>query len=90
MYTQRRDSRSPGRVGVERRSGGGNGVDRQKEGGVGNEPGFEKLSIYIPQKRLGKRPVERLMKLGRRRDRSVSHRIVETIRQYVQRAENET
>jgi hypothetical protein len=50
-------------------------MHRQKGGE--NEPALEKLSIYIPQKGLGKRPGERLMKLGRRRDRSVSHGIVE-------------
>ena len=34
---------------------------------MGNELGFEKLSIYVPQKELVERPGERLMKLGRRR-----------------------
>jgi hypothetical protein len=86
LYTQRRDSRLPGRVGVERRSGGGDGVSRQKGGG---EPGLEKLLIYIPQKRLGKRPVERLMKRSQRRDQPENCLVVETIRQYVQREESE-
>ncbi|MEN6368179.1 MAG: hypothetical protein ABFD77_00575 [Thermotogota bacterium] len=49
----------------------------------------DKLSIYIPQKRLEEKPVERLMKLGKRRDRSVNYLVVEAILQYVAREENE-
>ncbi len=48
----------------------------------------DKLSIYIPQKRLEEKPVERLMKLGKRRDRSVNYLVVEAILQYVSREEN--
>jgi predicted transcriptional regulator len=49
----------------------------------------DKLSIYIPRKRLEEKPVERLVKLGRRRDRSVNYLVVEAILQYVAREENE-
>ncbi|MDD5265032.1 MAG: hypothetical protein PHU43_09390 [Candidatus Bipolaricaulis sp.] len=49
----------------------------------------DKLSIYIPQKRLEEKPVERLMKLGKRRDRSVNYLVVEAILEYVAREENE-
>ena len=49
----------------------------------------DKLSIYIPQRRLEEKPVERLMKLGKRRDRSVNYLVVEAILEYVTREENE-
>lgn len=48
----------------------------------------DKLSIYIPQKRLEEKPVERLMKLGKRRDRSVNYLVVEAILQYLSREEH--
>ncbi len=47
----------------------------------------DKLSIYIPQKRLGDKPVERLMKLGEKLDRSVNYLVVEAILQYLDREE---
>jgi len=53
----------------------------------GKEP-VDKLSIYIPQKRLDEKPVERLMKLGKRRDRSVNYLVVEAILQYLNREDN--
>jgi hypothetical protein len=37
----------------------------------GDEPGFERLPICIPQKRLGERPVERLVKRSQRLDQPV-------------------
>jgi len=49
---------------------------------------LDKLSIYIPQKSLEQRPVERLAKLGERRDRSVNYLVVEAILQYLHREEN--
>jgi len=48
----------------------------------------DKLSIYIPQKRLEEKPVERLIKLGKRRDRSVNYLVVEAILQYLSREEH--
>jgi hypothetical protein len=48
----------------------------------------DKLSIYIPQKRLEEKPVERLMKLGKRRDRSVNYLVVEAILEYLNREDN--
>lgn len=51
------------------------------------ETSLEKLSIYIPQKKMAEKPVERLMKLGKQRDRSVNYLVVEAILQYVQREE---
>ncbi|MGD9675571.1 MAG: CopG family ribbon-helix-helix protein [Candidatus Bipolaricaulia bacterium] len=41
------------------------------------------ISIYIPKSKTGKRLMERLSKLGRRRDRSVNYLIVEAILQYI-------
>ena len=48
----------------------------------------DKLSIYIPQKRLADKPIERLMKLGAKRDRSVNYLVVEAILEYIQSEEN--
>lgn len=52
------------------------------------EKSLEKLSIYIAQKKTTEKPVERLMKLGKQRDRSVNYLVVEAILQYVQREES--
>jgi len=48
---------------------------------------LDKLSIYIPQKALGERPVERLSELGKSRDRSINYLVVEAILQYLKREE---
>ena len=48
---------------------------------------MDKLSIYIPQAKMDKKPVERLMKLGDKKDRSVNYLVVEAIMQYLQREE---
>lgn len=48
---------------------------------------MDKLSIYIPQKQLAQRPVQRLMKLGEQKDRSINYLVVEAILQYLQREE---
>ncbi len=50
----------------------------------------DKLSIYIPQSKMGQKPVERLMKLGDKRDRSVNYLVVEAIMQYLSREENKS
>ena len=49
---------------------------------------MDKLSIYIPQRRLEAEPVERLINLGEDRDRSVNYLVVEAILQYLDREEN--
>ena len=46
---------------------------------------LDKLSIYVPQKKMEEKPVERLMKLGKKRDRSVNYLVVEAILQYLER-----
>ncbi len=48
---------------------------------------MNKLSIYIPQTRIGKKPVERLIALGKKRDRSVNYLAVEAILEYLDREE---
>lgn len=47
----------------------------------------DKLSIYIPQSKLQYKPVERLVKLGEKRDRSINYLVVEAIIQYLNREE---
>jgi len=46
---------------------------------------LDKLSIYIPQKKIEEKPVERLMKLGEKHDRSVNYLVVEAILRYLER-----
>jgi len=43
------------------------------------------FSIYIPQSRTAKKPVERLIALGEKRDRSINYLVVEAILQYLDR-----
>lgn len=47
----------------------------------------DKLSIYIPQEKLKEKPVERLMKLARERDRSVNYLVVQAIMKFLEREE---
>lgn len=51
---------------------------------------LDKLSIYIPQKKMEERPVERLIKLGEKRDRSINYLVVDAIIQYLDREENKS
>jgi predicted transcriptional regulator len=48
---------------------------------------LDKLSIYVPQKRMEERPVERLLRLAQKRDRSVNYLVVEAILEYLKREE---
>ncbi|MBE0635255.1 hypothetical protein IH601_04600 [Candidatus Bipolaricaulota bacterium] len=48
---------------------------------------LDKMSIYVPQSKIDKQPVERLIRLGERRDRSVNYLVVEAILQYLDREE---
>jgi len=48
---------------------------------------LDKLSIYVPRKKVDERPVERLMALAERRDRSVNYLVVEAILDYLKREE---
>ena len=49
---------------------------------------LEKLSIYIPQKQQAQKPVERLIKLGKKRDRSINYLVVQAIMEYLEREES--
>ena len=46
-----------------------------------------KLSICISQNKMKEKPVERLMRLAERRDRSVNYLVVEAILEYLKREE---
>jgi len=48
---------------------------------------LDKLSIYIPQKKMLEKPVERLIKLGNKRERSINYLVVEAIIEYLKREE---
>lgn len=48
---------------------------------------LDKMSIYIPQSKIGQKPVERLIKLGEKVDRSVNYLVVEAILEYLKREE---
>jgi predicted transcriptional regulator len=48
---------------------------------------LDKLSIYIPQRKMEEKPVERLIKLGEKRDRSINYLVVDAILQYLDREE---
>ncbi len=47
----------------------------------------DKLSIYIPQTKIGRKPVERLIKLGEKKDRLVNYLIVQAILEYLETEE---
>lgn len=49
---------------------------------------LEKISIYILNRKMQERPVERLIKLGKRRDRSVNYLVVGAILECLGREEN--
>ncbi len=51
---------------------------------------LDKLSIYIPQKKMEDKPVERLINLGEKRDRSINYLVVDAILQYLEREENKS
>jgi hypothetical protein len=51
---------------------------------------LDKLSIYVPKNRIGERPVERLIKLSEKKDRSVNYLVVEAIVQYLKREEKKS
>ena len=50
---------------------------------------LDKLSIYAPRDKVEQKPVERLLKLGEKRDRSVNYLVVEAILAYLDRHEKE-
>ena len=48
---------------------------------------MDKISIYIPTNKMELQPVERLIALGDRKDRSINYLVVEAIIQYLTREE---
>jgi len=48
---------------------------------------FDKISIYIPQTKKDQKPVERLIHLSRKRDRSINYLVVDAILDYLKREE---
>lgn len=44
---------------------------------------MDKMSIYVPQGKMDQRPVERLVQLGAKRDRSINYLVVEAILRYL-------
>ena len=48
---------------------------------------LDKISIYIPQKKMLEKPVERLITLGNKRERSINYLVVEAIMEYLNREE---
>lgn len=48
---------------------------------------FDKLSVYIPQTKADQQPVERLIRLGEKKDRSINSLVVDAILQYLNREE---
>ena len=47
----------------------------------------DKISIYIPQSKMDQKPVERLIKLGEKGDRSINYLVVNAIIEYLDREE---
>ncbi len=48
---------------------------------------LDKISIYIPQKKMLEKPVTRLIRLSKKRDRSINYLVVDAIIQYLNREE---
>lgn len=48
---------------------------------------LDKISIYIPQDKQDRKLVQRLVKLGEKRERSVNYLVVEAILEYLDRRE---
>ena len=48
---------------------------------------MDKVSIYVPQKKMAEKPVERLLKLAEKKDRSINYLVVEAILEYLNREE---
>jgi hypothetical protein len=51
------------------------------------EGAMEKLSIYIPRQYRSKKPLERLHKVARKRDRSMNYLAIQAIIEYLEREE---
>ena len=54
---------------------------------MANKEILDKLSIYIPQGKIENQPVERLIRLGKKKDRSVNYLVVEAIIEFLDKEE---
>lgn len=48
---------------------------------------LDKLSIYIPQPKMAEKPVQRLMKLADKKERSINYLVVEALLEYLKKEE---
>ena len=48
---------------------------------------LDKLSIYFPRKKMERKPVERLVKVSKKYNRSINYLVVDAIFQYLDREE---
>jgi predicted transcriptional regulator len=48
---------------------------------------LDKISIYVPEKKQAEKPVQRLIRLSEKRDRTVNYLVVEAILDYLNREE---
>jgi len=48
---------------------------------------LDKMSIYIPQSKIDQKPVQRLMELADKKDRSINYLVIEAILEYLDRQE---
>ena len=55
---------------------------------MAHKESMNKLSILIPKPKMLQKPIARLIKLGKKRDRSVNYLAVEAILQYLDREES--
>jgi len=63
-------------------------IDRMREvNHMAKKEILDKLSVYIPQKKMEEKPVERLIRLGNKKDRSINYMVVEAIMEYLKREE---
>ena len=48
---------------------------------------LDTVSVYVPKSKQNQRPIERLLKLAEKEDRSVNYLVVEAILEYLKREE---
>lgn len=54
---------------------------------MGRKTTLDKISIYIPDSKIGLQPIERLIQQGEQKDRSINYLVVEAILEYLDREE---
>jgi len=60
---------------------------RKTVNGMAKREILDKISIYVPQSKQAEKPVERLIKLSEKRDRSINYLVMEAILEYLKREE---